>query len=239
MQPKTKVAIVLAGGLGTRLQSVVSKVPKPMAPLGGKPFLDLILRYWIKQGINKFIISVGYKFESIINYFGDNFEDATIEYVIEEKPLGTGGGILKVLNEVEIKDKFLIINGDTFFAVNLGELESFHNKNNSKWTLSLFKSSDNERYMQFKLSSGFEIIDIIRGAGSKHFYSNGGIYLVDNKETIINNAPNSKEFSLETDIISKVVGQNIMHGFYVNETFIDIGVPEDYKLSEKLLSMYF
>lgn len=238
MKAKTKVAVILAGGLGTRLQSVVSEVPKPMAPVGGKPFLDIILRYWIDQGITKFIISVGYKYESIVNYFGDIFDGVSIEYVIEKQPLGTGGALLKVLRDSSINEQFLIVNGDTFFAVDLFELENFHNKNKAKWTLALFKSSDRERYMQFHLSPSNEITDIMNCKGSDSFYSNGGVYLLDNKDIIIKNSPNKKKFSLEADIISKINGRNLMFGFYSNQTFLDIGIPKDYESSKSVLSQY-
>ena len=88
-------AIILAGGKGTRLQSVVSEVPKPMAPINGIPFLEIQIKYWIKQGINNFILSVGYKKEIIINHFGFKFHTAEIKYVLEDSPLGTGGAIIK------------------------------------------------------------------------------------------------------------------------------------------------
>lgn len=238
MQAKTKVAVILAGGLGTRLQSVVSKVPKPMAPVAGKPFLDVILRYWIDQGIKKFVISVGYKFESIVSYFGNLYRGIDIEYVIEKEPLGTGGGLLKVLSDSNINEQFLILNGDTFFSVDLVELENFHFKNKSKWSLALFKSSDRGRYMQFHLSPSNEIIDIMNCNSNDAFCSNGGVYLIDNKNIIIKNSPNKKKFSLEADIISKNVGKNMLFGFYTDKTFLDIGIPRDYESSKSVLSKY-
>jgi D-glycero-alpha-D-manno-heptose 1-phosphate guanylyltransferase len=238
MNAKTKVAVILAGGLGTRLQSVVSEVPKPMAPVGGKPFLDIILRYWIDQGITRFIISVGYKYESIINYFGDIFEGISIEYIIEKEPLGTGGGLLKVLSDSIINEQFLIVNGDTFFSVDLVELENFHFENKSKWTIALFKSTDRDRYMQFHLTQSNEIIDIMNCNSNDSFFSNGGIYLLDNKNIIIKNSPNKKKFSLEADIIPKIIGKNSLFGFYADQTFIDIGIPKDYESSKSILSKY-
>ena len=87
-------ALVLAGGLGTRLRSVVSKLPKPMAPVRGRPFLEHLLDYWLHQGVNHFVLSVGYLHELIIDHMGSNYKGAMIEYVIEESPLGTGGGLL-------------------------------------------------------------------------------------------------------------------------------------------------
>ena len=238
MQPKTRVAVILAGGLGTRLQSVVSDVPKPMAPVGNKPFLELILNYWIDQGIQRFILSVGYKAEVIINYFGPSYKGTSIEYITEEKPLGTGGGLLKVIAESEINEQFLIINGDTFFAVDLIAFEKFHHKKKSNWTLALFSSTDKKRYMQFNVTSTSQINSITREGNCKAFYSNGGIYLIKDKSMIIKNAPDKSYFSLEADIILNLVDKNLLYGFYVSGTFLDIGVPSDYKSSQSILSKF-
>ena len=238
MQPKTRVAVILAGGLGTRLQSVVSDVPKPMAPVGNKPFLEIILNYWINQGIQRFILSVGYKSEAIINYFGRSYKGSSIEYVVEEKPLGTGGGLLKAIDESEINEQFLMINGDTFFAVDLIALEKFHHKKKSNWTLALFSSTDKKRYMQFNLTSTSQIYSIKSGNNCKEFYSNGGIYLIKDESMITKNAPDNPCFSLETDIILNLAGRNLLYGFYSNGTFLDIGVPNDYKSSQSILSEF-
>lgn len=106
--------IILAGGLGTRLASVVKDVPKPMAPVADKPFLDHILNALPLGHVNKIILAVGYKSDKVINYYGDNFEEIPIEYSVEDEPLGTGGGIGLALNHVT-QDTALILNGDTFF----------------------------------------------------------------------------------------------------------------------------
>ena len=92
-----KSAIILAGGFGTRLQSVVKDLPKPMADISGKPFLEYLLREVSRQGIEKVILSVGYKWEAIKNYLGDSFQNISIQYSIEDQPLGTGGAILKTV----------------------------------------------------------------------------------------------------------------------------------------------
>ena len=126
-------AIVLAGGLGTRLKSVVSNVPKPMAPIGDKPFLEYILKYLKKNGITRAILSVGYKSEIIEEYFGNNFEGIDLVYSVEKEPLGTGGAIKKAMSKVK-SNQVYIINGDTFFDINL---KSLILEDNSKIILSL------------------------------------------------------------------------------------------------------
>ena len=117
-----RTAIILAGGLGTRLRQLVSNVPKPMASVNGRPFLAHLMDYWIGQGITQFIISVGYLKESIINYFGNEYQGIKIEYSEEESPLGTGGGVLLAIKNIKSDDYFVLLNGDTFFEVDLREL---------------------------------------------------------------------------------------------------------------------
>ena len=131
MQSKISTAIILAGGLGTRLKSVVSDVPKPMAPIQSTPFLEIVINYWINQGIKRIILSVGYMSDIIINHFGKSFKDISIEYVDEVSPLGTGGALKNVLNKLIINDPFLVINGDTFFEVDLDSMTLFHFNNKS------------------------------------------------------------------------------------------------------------
>jgi D-glycero-alpha-D-manno-heptose 1-phosphate guanylyltransferase len=97
-------AIVLAGGLGTRLQSVVSDVPKPMAPVGDKPFLEYILRYLKKNGITRVVLSVGYKWEVIKEYFGNKFDEVELIYSVEDEPLGTGGALKKAMSSVNSEE---------------------------------------------------------------------------------------------------------------------------------------
>ena len=108
-----RTAIILAGGLGARLNNTVPNLPKPMAPINNRPFLEHQMDYWIGQGINRFILSVGYLKDLIIDHFGDKYKKASIEYAIEHKPLGTGGGLL--LAAKNITEPFLVLNGDTFF----------------------------------------------------------------------------------------------------------------------------
>ena len=121
-------AIILAGGLGTRLRSVVADMPKPMAPVNGRPFLEYLLDYWQNQGISHFIISVGYRHEIITGYFGARYKNATIKYAIEKTPLGTGGGFLLASDHLGDDRTFLLLNGDTYFPINLASLEKFATK---------------------------------------------------------------------------------------------------------------
>ena len=103
--------------MGTRLRSAVPDLPKPMAPIKGRPFLEYQMDYWINQGVNQFLISVGYKKEAIVSHFGASYKGAQVKYVMEEQPLGTGGGLLLAAQDLD--EPFLLLNGDTFFEADL------------------------------------------------------------------------------------------------------------------------
>jgi len=118
-------AIVLAGGKGTRLRGMVKDRAKPMAMVAGKPFLEYILKKLEDNGFRRVVLSVGYKYESIIEYFGYRYGKIQLIYTLEEKPLGTGGGIVLGLQETK-NPNVLIINGDTFFDVDLQAMIKHH-----------------------------------------------------------------------------------------------------------------
>ncbi len=223
--------------MGTRLQSVVSEVPKPMAPINGTPFLDIQIKYWISQGINNFILSVGYKNEIIVNHFGSKFEGAKINYTIEDIPLGTGGAILKAIAENNITEPFLLLNGDTYFDVSVKHLHEFHSKKSSNFTFSVFKSDNTSRYLGLNVDSNMKIVssDLIKEQiGTK--YVNGGVYIINPK--IFDNVefePN-KQISLESEVIPRLLLNNIsLYACEFDTKFIDIGIPEDYYNAQNIL----
>ena len=223
-------AIILAGGMGTRLKSVVSEVPKPMAPINGIPFLEIQIKYWISQGINNFILSVGYKKEIIINHFGLKFQTAEIKYVVEDIPLGTGGAILKAVTEYNITNPFLLLNGDTYFEISLEELFKFHTKNGSDFTFSVFKSTNTTRYLGLNVDSNMKISssDLIKDLNNSK-YVNGGVYLIAPEVLSHINVEFNKQISLESEIIPKLIKNKMsLYACEFNTKFIDIGIPEDY-----------
>src|SRR5207249_9185779 len=103
-------AIVLAGGLGARLRSAVEDVPKPMAPIGGRPFLEYLLDHCVDQGIGRFTLSVGYRHEAITSHFGNAYRGKALRYAVEESPLGTGGALLRTLRAFRIETPVFLLN---------------------------------------------------------------------------------------------------------------------------------
>lgn len=221
-------AIILAGGMGTRLRSAVPDLPKPMAPIRGRPFLEHQMDYWISQGVDRFVVSVGYMKELIVAHFGSSYRATPVTYAIEEKPLGTGGGLL--LAARGLSGNFLVLNGDTFFEVALEELARFHTERRSEWTVSLFRTNEPGRYMGMDVTASGEIVSLDAGTGALGRLANGGVYLV-NASALARTTefvPGDK-LSLESDLIPAFVGRGgKLCGLEFPGNFIDIGLPDDY-----------
>ena len=229
-----RTAIILAGGLGTRLKKVVQDLPKPMALIRERPFLEYQMDFWIGQGITKFVLSVGYLNHIIIDHFGDSYHTASIDYFVEDELLGTGGALLMAAQG--LKETFLVLNGDTFFEVNLNDLCLFHNKHNAEWTMSLFRSKDLDRYMGVDLEDNGEILSLQSGGNELTLLANGGVYLVNPSALKrLNDKPYIKS-SLENDLLPKFISLGgDLYGLESSGKFIDIGVPEDYYRAQKIL----
>lgn len=230
------VAIILAGGLGTRLRSEVSDLPKPLAPIHGRPFLEYQMDYWIEQGVDNFILSVGYLHEKVIEHFGPTYRNAKLEYVIEETPLGTGGGLMLALDKVRNTETFLLLNGDTFFAVDLSHLKEFSRQRNADWSFCLFKTSNTQRYMGVKLDRDHRVVRMGIKSQDTACLANGGVYLIKTaallKKAFLEKFTVGKNISLEADVFTYELGGHArMFGFESNGAFLDIGIPEDYKAS--------
>ena len=223
-------AILLAGGLGTRLQSMVSDLPKPMAPVGGKPFLEYIFKYLNKNGVGRVILSVGYKWESINAYFGDRFEGIEIVYSIEDEPLGTGGAIKKAMQRVNNENVF-IINGDTFFDVPLDGLRSVFQKED-KLMLSLKTMHYFDRYGCVESNENSLVTAFTEKGYRKSGNINGGIYLAAKK--IFEDYRLEEKFSFEAFMEDNFKTLKIRTALF-DTYFIDIGIPEDYTRAQSEL----
>ncbi|MCU0454981.1 MAG: D-glycero-beta-D-manno-heptose 1,7-bisphosphate 7-phosphatase [Bacteroidales bacterium] len=223
-------AIILAGGMGTRLREVVADVPKPMAIVGGKPFLWHILGWLAKSGCSRIIISSGYKSETISGYIGNSFRDIPVEYVVEEQPLGTGGAVKFSLGRT-VAEEVLIVNGDTWFPVDLGEFMSFHRNAKSPFTIALKRMKDFSRYGSVDCS-GNRIVRFNEKKFCSDGFINGGIYLMNRHFLDQFSLPDV--FSLEKDILEKAAGEGILRCLEFSEPFIDIGIPDDYRKAQTM-----
>jgi D-glycero-alpha-D-manno-heptose 1-phosphate guanylyltransferase len=219
-------AIVLAGGFGTRLQKIVSDVPKSMALINQRPFLEYLFDYLISQGVAKVVLSVGYRHENISGHFGDQYKSLAIQYAVETEPLGTGGGIRLALWKVSGM-RALVMNGDSLFRLDYSALMEFHLKKKADATLALRKLDDTGRYGRVSLNrarriTGFEEKVITAGPG----YINGGVYII---EKLFLMEPEFRgRFSMEKDCFEKYCPGSRFFGFPSGSYFLDIGIPEDY-----------
>ena len=220
-------AIILAGGMGTRLKTIISDLPKPMAPIMNVPFLTYQLNYLKHFGIKKVIFSVGFLSEKIIAHYNQSFENINIEYSIEKNPLGTGGGIRMAMSNLN-EDLVLILNGDSFFDLNLEQFYNLHLEQKAEFSLALRYVNNSERYGNIEFNSSNQITSFIeKNQLNQSGYINAGVYILSKKLYLENTKPNIN-FSIEKDFFEKQLNQLIIKGFEFKDYFIDIGIPEDY-----------
>ena len=207
-----------------RLRPAVSDLPKPMAPVGGRPFLERLLDYWIGQGVRRAVLAVGYMHDSIRRHFGDEYRGCAIAYSIEDHPLGTGGALVQSLPLVH-GETFLVLNGDTYFAVPLEALGTFHRQRCADATMSLFRS-DNPRYTGISLNADGRVTGF---AGNG--LVNGGVFLFE--RSALKGLP-ATVASLEKDLLPGMKGA--IYGCVFDAPFVDIGVPEDWRAAANIIT---
>jgi len=223
--------VILAGGLGIRLQSVLKDKPKCLALINGRPFIDILLDDCINQGLRRFILCVGYLKEQVIEYLS-NRDDCEIIYSEEEDLLGTGGAV-KNANHIIYSDNFIVMNGDTFIDIdykdwynNLTDLESIAICN---------KRLNNKSYGTVVLDKYGKIISFIEKSNNlkTNCFVNTGRYILS-KQTL-NEIPTGKNYSIEYQLFPKLIKNRIIGSYCVNKDLIDIGTPERYNKAQELL----
>ncbi len=225
-----KEAIILAGGFGTRLQTVVSDVPKPMAPINNEPFLNYVFAYLKHYHIEHVVLSTGYLADKISDYYKSEFQGIKISYTKEETPLGTGGGIRLAMEKCYTKN-VLVLNGDSFFDVNLNQYFNQHSSFHSDCSLALRKVDNAARYGTIKLGNGFIKEFKEKDSIEKVGLINGGVYII-NRELFLNKTEALKSFSIEKDFFETRINELNLMGFEYEGYFIDIGIPEDYNKAQ-------
>jgi D-glycero-alpha-D-manno-heptose 1-phosphate guanylyltransferase len=226
-----KTAIILAGGFGTRLKGVISDLPKPMAPVNGKPFLEYLLLHLHKYGIRHIIFSTGHLAEKIVAHFGNEFLGMKISYSHEKDPLGTGGAIKLALSSCG-DDEVLAMNGDSFFEINMQRFFDLHHRSKADVSLALREVENASRYGRILIDNENRITDFKEKSDQPSSgLINAGVYVI-RKKVFLGNAPQAANFSIEKDFFEKKCGQLMIKGFEFKAYFIDIGVPEDYSKAQ-------
>jgi len=229
MVEKINECIILAGGLGTRLRTVVADLPKCMAPVAGRPFIEYVIDYFISQGIEKFILALGYKAEVVIGHIQDRYPHLDVKYSIEIEPLGTGGAIKKACGLVD-GTAALVTNGDTLYKVDVQQAAAAFAKQEADCTLVLKPMQNFERYGVVQVNDQNKIIAF----KEKQFYQegliNGGVYLLGIESFLKEDF--AEKFSFEKDYLEALYAYRSMYAVEQNAYFIDIGIPEDFERAQ-------
>jgi D-glycero-alpha-D-manno-heptose 1-phosphate guanylyltransferase len=228
-------AVILAGGFGTRLKSVLGEVPKPMAPVNNIPFLTYILEQLHKYEFEKVVLATGYKHEALESCFGSSYKGIELLYSVEKEPLGTGGAIFKAAGSIE-SGYFFVVNGDTFFEVDFDSMEERFLRKSSGLMIALKPMKNFDRYGAVVTDSD-SIISFNEKKYCEEGLINGGVYLI-NRDWLSERAP-GEIFSFEKDILERYVSTENMGYFISDGYFVDIGVPEDYLRASKELPGLF
>lgn len=221
--------IILAGGLGTRLQSVIGAYPKCMAEVNGQPFLHYLLQYLKQQNCTKVILSLGFKSEVVLDWIKDKELPFSIDYVIEEEPLGTGGGISFALSKAT-EENVVVLNGDTMFQVPIQDMLEAHIANNAGTSLALKKMYDFDRYGVVNFDDKSCISSFEEKKKQTEGYINGGVYIINKNYIATKQLPTI--YSFEKDYLERFVVDKTLFCYTSDAYFIDIGIPEDYQKAQ-------
>ena len=240
----TTQAILLVGGLGTRLKSVVNDRPKPMALVQGRPFLEWILSYWVSQGIRDFVLTLAHQGTQISDHFGQKIGQASLHYSWEQSPLGTGGGLFKALEKLpRPEEPFFVINGDTFFAVEAQRFEQMAAEHGpDALVLGLRHVPDNPRYGEVKQDSVTgRVLEFSDRSSrpSEPQWINGGVYHFGNPSAWLKQSQvqvKDQVVSIEKDLIPGWIRNGVsVYSLRCPGAFIDIGTPEDFAMAQKFV----
>ena len=226
-------AIVLAGGLGTRISSVLPDLPKVMADVGGRPFLEFLLEMAARNGVTRAILATGHLHAPVERHFGNRWAGIEIAYSFERQPLGTGGAV-RLAMKMAAQDDLFVLNGDTFFDADLRALDQAHKSAAADVTIALKRMKNFSRYGAVDFRDGF-ITGFHEKRHTEEGCINGGIYLVDRARLERFDLP--EKFSLEIDFLERRASELRIAGYVSDGYFIDIGVPEDYARAQRELPL--
>lgn len=227
-------AVVLAGGFGARLKDVLHGVPKPMAPVAGRPFLEILLNHLAKAGCSRAILSVGYLHNVIQDHFGATWRGMSLVYAVESSPLGTGGAIRAALLSAR-EDDVLVLNGDTFLDADFAAMLRFHAAHNAQVTIAVTHQPEIARY-------GGVVLDGDRIAGFEEKGSAGPGWINAGAYAISRGFPwpphLQEKFSLERDLLAPDIGRLRPAAYKVDGFFLDIGIPQDLQRAQSELKPF-
>jgi D-glycero-alpha-D-manno-heptose 1-phosphate guanylyltransferase len=215
--------VILCGGRGERLRSVLKDGPKSMIKVNGRPFLDILIDYVVSFGFKRIILCIGYKGGMIKKHYQKNDVSLTILFSEEKVALGTAGAIKNAQSLIK-SNPFLVMNGDSFCQIDLNEFINFHLKKKGLFLIALSNLKRSSDYGQVVLEKSGRVVEFKEKIRTKPASNlvNAGIYLLD--KAIFSEIPENKKYSLEYEVFPKIVNRRF-YGFVVQEKFIDIGIP--------------
>lgn len=228
-------AVILAGGFGKRLGTLISDVPKPMAPIGGRPFLEILLKRLSEKKFQHIVLSLGYRAEQISSYFKSEYAGMKLDYVVEQEPLGTGGALRLAFSECR-GDPVFIFNGDTFIDLEIDDMLQTWKQFGCHPIIVARRVEDTSRFGVMK-TDGNLVTSFCEKGRSGSGLINAGCYLFS--KNILDKYELLTAFSLETDFLVSEVHKTSFVFFETQGLFIDIGIPEDYRTAQSLLLPYF
>lgn len=224
-------AIVLAGGFGTRLRALVPDTPKPMAPVAGKPFLEILLQALAQKGFTRVVLSLGFLAHKVTEHFGARFAGMDLHYVIEDQPLGTGGAVRLALASCS-QDHVFVFNGDTFLDLEAPAVEAAW-QTEKRPIVVAWQAPDTSRYGRL-LTDVDRVSGFAEKGASGPGLINAGCYVFAHNQ--LDSFALHHNFSLEADYLAHAVQTTTFKTFVTQGLFIDIGVPEDYRMAQTILA---
>lgn len=230
--PEETCAVLLVGGMGTRLRSMVPSTPKPLAPIGKTSFLELVIRQLQSQGVRQIVMCTGYLAGQIEDEFGDGHEwGVSIRYSREICPLDTAGAVKLAERCLPDAPDFLVLNGDSFLEIDFHQFIRFHRAHGGLISIAVRKVENSARYGTVQVDSNHRVTGFIeKTAAQVPGLVNGGVYVFN--RAVLQHIPEGPA-SLERDIFPRLL-ENGVYAFEQNGMFIDIGTPEDYVRAQEL-----
>jgi NDP-sugar pyrophosphorylase family protein len=227
---KDLTAVILAGGLGTRLRPVVSDRPKVLAMIQGRPFMSYLLDQLVSAGIRSVVLCTGYQGEQVKSTLGHSYRTLELIYSQEPSPLGTGGALRQALPLLQ-SDPVLVLNGDSFCELNLSSFFQWHEAHEARASLALVQRPETKRYGRVDLGPNGDVIRFNeKGTESGPGWINAGIYLLAG--VLLKTIPPDGAVSLEQEMFSRWIGR-ALYGYPSRGRFLDIGTPESYAMAEQ------
>lgn len=225
-------AVLLVGGLGTRLRTVVSSAPKVLASVGNRSFLDLLVLQLRTQGIRRLVMCTGYMADQIEHAFGDGrATDISVEYSKESQPMGTAGALKLASPMLQALPYFLLMNGDSFLEIDFEKLLSFHQAKQAPVTIAVVKVANTSRYGSMVIDADYRVTRFQEKTGKEiPGIVNAGVYVIN--RDVLAQIPDGPG-SLEKDVFPRLIELGI-YAFESNGVFIDIGTPEDYAKAQAM-----